>query len=77
MYLVLHANTIDDLQRQVSSYLAHGWGLAGGITTQPYYGSSPVSPNGGNSIKPGSMHPYTIWYLQAIYQPQSKDLSCL
>lgn len=77
MYLVLHANTINDLQQQVSSYLAKGWVLAGGITTQPYYGSHPVSLNISNSIIPGSTHPYTIWYLQAIYQPQSKDLSCL
>lgn len=77
MYLVLHAKTINDLQQQVSSYLAHGWMLAGGITTQPYYGSYPISPNGGNSIIPGSTHTNTIWYLQAIYQPQLKDLSCL
>lgn len=77
MYLVLHAKTINDLQQQVSPYLAKGWALAGGITTQPYYSSFPVSPNGGNSIIPDSRQTNTIWYLQAIYQPQLKDLSCL
>ena len=74
MYLVIVATTLRELELRVSEYLENGFLLSGGVTTQPYY-DSVINHTAKRSYTPGSSSSYTIHYLQAVYNPQPKDLS--